>query len=240
MRKMTTAARPGRAGKGRGPFAPLLLAALLALSPGAALAQEIVLGRFSAGDLAGWKTKRFSGETSYRFVKDSEGGTVLEAISEGAASGLVLERKIDLTRTPILIWRWRIERPVNPPDERSRAGDDFAARIYFVAPGAGWISFHPDSIAYVWASRQPEGSSWPNPFTEKVRMVAVDSGAERAGQWRTHRRNMREDFRARFGRDITEITHVAIMTDSDNSKLSARAWYGDIRVAPAGPEDKTR
>ena len=236
MGKMTTVARVGR---GREPLAPLLLAALLALSPGAAVAQEIVLGRFSAGDLAGWKPKRFSGETAYRFVKDSEGGTVLEAISDGSASGLVLERRIDLTRTPILIWRWRIERPVNPPDERSRAGDDFAVRIYFGAPGAGWISF-PDSIVYVWASRQPEGSSWPNPFTEKVRMVAVDSGAERAGQWRTHRRNMREDFRARFGRDITEITHVAIMTDSDNSRLSARAWYGDIRVAPAGPGDKTR
>ena len=240
MRKMTTAAHLARAGKGRGLFAPLLLAALFTVSPGAALAQEIVLGRFSAGDLAGWKPKSFSGETAYRFVKDSEGETVLEAISKGAASGLVLERKIDLARTPILIWRWRIERPVDPPDERSREGDDFAVRIYFGAPGAGWLPLGPDAIAYVWASRQPEGSSWPNPFTEKVRMVAVDSGAERAGQWRTHRRNMREDFRARFGRDITEITHVAIMTDSDNSKLSARGWYGDIRVAPAGPGDKTR
>ncbi len=215
------------------------LVALLALAPGAPRAQEVALGRFSAGDLTGWRSKSFKGETRYRLVRDRGGEIVLEAVSEGAASGLVLERKIDLTKTPILIWRWRVERPVDPPDELSKEGDDFAARVYFIAPGAGMLSF-PDSVVYVWASRRPEGSSWPNPFTKKARMVAVDSGASHAGRWRTHRRNMREDFRRYFGRDITEVTHVAIMTDSDNSGLSARGWYGDIRVAPAGREDESR
>ena len=119
-------------------------------------------------------------------------------------------------------------------DELSKEGDDFAVRVYFLAPGAGWLSF-PDSVVYVWASRQPAGSAWPNPYTKKAHMVAVDSGAAHAGQWRAHRRNMRKDFKRYFGRDITEITHIAIMTDTDNSKLSARGWYGDIRVAPAGP-----
>ena len=211
-----------------------LFTALLTFAPGALCAQEIVLGRFSAGDLTGWEPKSFKGETRYRLAKDGGGETVLEAVSKAAASGLVLERKIDVTKTPVLIWRWRIERPVNPPDELSKEGDDFAVRVYFLAPGAGWLSF-PDSVVYVWASRQPEGSAWPNPYTKKAHMVAVDSGARHAGQWRIHRRNMREDFRRYFGRDITEITHIAIMTDTDNSKLSARGWYGDIRVAPAKP-----
>ena len=216
-----------------------VLAALLTLVPGVLQAQEIVIGRFSKGDLSGWEPKSFKGETRYRLTKDGGGETVLEAASSAAASGLFYERKIDLTKTPILTWRWRVERPVDPPDELSKRGDDFAVRVYFVTSGAGMLSF-PDSVVYVWASRQPEGSSWPNPYTKKARMVAVDSGARHAGKWRTHRRNMREDFRRYFGRDITEITHIAVMTDSDNSKLSARGWYGDIRVAPAGPEDKTR
>lgn len=208
---------------------------LLALATGVARAQEeIVLGRFSNGDLTGWESKSFEGETRYRLIKDGGGETVLEAVSNAAASGLVYERKIDLTKTPILIWRWRIERPVNPPDELSKEGDDFAVRVYFLAPGAGWLSF-PDSVVYVWASKQPVGSAWPNPYTKKAHMLAVDSGAKHAGQWRTHRRNMREDFRRYFGRDITGVTHIAIMTDTDNSKLSAKGWYGDIRVAPAGP-----
>ncbi len=210
------------------------LIALFTLATGPAQAQEVVLGRFSAGDLTGWEPKSFEGETRYRLTKDGGGETVLEAVSEAAASGLVYERKIDVTKTPILIWRWRIERPVNPPDELSKEGDDFAVRVYFLAPGAGWLSF-PDSVVYVWASKQPVGSAWPNPYTKKAHMVAVDSGAKHAGQWRTHRRNMREDFKRFFGRDITGITHIAIMTDTDNSKLSARGWYGDIRVAPAKP-----
>lgn len=211
------------------------LIALLALAPGLARAQEeIVLGRFSAGDLTGWEPKSFEGETRYRLVKEPGGATVLEAVSNAAASGLVYERKIDVTKTPVLIWRWRIDRPVNPPDELSKGGDDFAVRVYFLAPGAGWLSF-PDSVVYVWASKQPVGAAWPNPYTKKAHMVAVDSGAKHAGKWRSHRRNMREDFKRYFGRDIKEITHIAIMTDTDNSKLSARGWYGDIRVAPAGP-----
>ncbi len=207
---------------------------LVALAPGPLHAQETVLGRFSKGDLTGWQPKSFKGESHYHLTKDEGGETVLEAVSKAAASGLVLERKIDLTKTPILIWRWRIEHPVNPPDELSKEGDDFAARVYFIVPGAGWLSF-PDTVVYVWASRQPEGSDWSNPFTKKAHMVAVDSGVRHAGKWRTHRRNMREDFKRYFGRDITEISHIAIMTDTDNSKLSARGWYGDIRVTSAEP-----
>ncbi len=213
-------------------FLAAALGAALFCAPGAPRAEEIVLGRFSAGDLSGWEAKTFSGATTYRFARDEGGGTVLEAVSKAAASGLVLARRIDLTKTPILLWRWRVERPVDPPDEATRAGDDFAVRVYFVVPGARWYSL-PDSLVYVWASRMPEGSAWPNPFTPKAHMVALDSGTRHAGRWRTHRRNMREDFRRHFGRDVTEVTHLAIMTDTDNSGLSARGWYGDIRVAPA-------
>ena len=206
----------------------ILLLSVLA-GPGIAAAEEI--GRFSSGDLSGWTPKSFSGETSYRLIEEN-GAIILEAVSNGTASGLFYEREIDLAKTPILFWRWRVPAPVNPPDELSREGDDFAVRIYFVTPGEGWLSL-PQSVAYVWASRQPEGSSWPNPYTGNVRMVAVDSGSRHAGEWRIHRRNMREDFKSLFGRDIAEITHIAIMTDTDNSGLSARGWYGNISVEPA-------
>ncbi len=205
------------------------LTVCIAVCSGPAITGELVLGRFSDDDLSGWEAKSFEGDTSYRLV-EQDGRTVLEATSDGTASGLILERKIDLTATPVLRWSWRIAAPVNPPDETNREGDDFAARIYFVTPGDGFLSF-PDSIAYVWASNQPSGLSWPNPYTDKVQMYAVDSGVEYAGQWRHYRRNIREDFQALFGRDIVEITHIAIMTDTDNSGLSVQAWYGDISIA---------
>ena len=53
-------------------------------------------------------------------------------------------------------------------------------------------------------------------------------------QWRTHRRNLREDFRRLFGREVDELEGVAVMTDADNSGQRARAWYGDILLRAEG------
>ncbi len=208
----------------------LLAAALLAALP--LRAEPLVLGRFSAGDTGGWQLRHFEGETRYRIVED--GGTrVLEAESDGAASSFYLEREIDLAARPVLEWRWRVEAPLRVPDERIRAGDDFAARVYVVAPGEGLFAL-PVAISYVWSGSAPVGADWPNPFTAKVRMVAVESGPVHAGEWQSHRRNVREDFRRLFGREVGELEGVAVMTDTDNSRQRARAWYGDIVLREEG------
>ncbi len=208
----------------------LLAAVLLAALP--LRAEPLVLGRFSAGDTEGWQLRHFEGETRYRIVED--GGTrVLEAESDGAASSFYLEREIDLTARPVLEWRWRVEAPLRVPDERVRAGDDFAARVYVVAPGEGLFAL-PVAISYVWSGSAPVGADWPNPFTSKVRMVAVESGTARAGEWRSHRRNLREDFRRLFGREVDRLEGVAVMTDADNSRQRARARYGDIVLREEG------
>ena len=202
----------------------LAAAALLAALP--LRAEPLVLGRFSAGDTEGWQVRDFEGETRYRIVE--AGGTrVLEAESDSAASSFYLEREIDLAARPVLEWRWRIEAPLRVPDERVKAGDDFAARVYVVAPGEGLFAL-PIAISYVWSGSAPVGADWPNPFTSKVRMVAVESGSARAGAWRSYRRNVREDFRRLFGREVDELEGVAVMTDADNSRQRARARYGDI------------
>ena len=202
----------------------LLAAALLAALP--LRAEPLVLGRFSAGDTEGWQLRHFEGETRYRIVED--GGTrVLEAESDGAASSFYLEREIDLAARPVLEWRWRVEAPLRVPDERVRAGDDFAARVYVVAPGEGLFAL-PIAISYVWSGSAPVGADWPNPFTSRVRMVAVESGTARAGAWQSYRRNVREDFRRLFSREVGELEGVAVMTDADNSRQRARARYGDI------------
>ena len=195
----------------------------------AAYAQETTIGKFSEGDLSGWKPREFVGKTEYELTATG-GETVLEANSNSSASGLVKTQYIDLLKTPMLVWRWKIAQILESDlGERTKEGDDFAVRIYFVTPGSGLFSY-PDSVTYVWSSQQPEGSMWANPYTNKVRMMAVDSGPDFAGTWRTHRRNMREDFKILFGRDITKVSHIAIMTDTDNTGSSARSWYGDITV----------
>lgn len=220
------------------PFLPasVLLAtlacALAAPAPaGGAEIEPLALARFSQGDAEGWKVRRFEGETRYRIV-EIDGRKAMRADSAAAAASLYLEREIDIAARQVLEWSWRIERTVPAADERAKAGDDFAARVYVVAPGEGLFAL-PIAISYVWAGRARIGEDWPNPFTEKVRMVAVESGDARAGEWRNHRRDLRADFRRFFGRDVKRLEGVAIMTDADNTGGTARAWYGDILLRPA-------
>ena len=200
-----------------------LVAASL-LGWGAALA-DVAVGRFSAGDLAGWEEREFAGRTRYEVADDPDGtGRVLAATSASAASAFYLERRIDLEATPILSWRWKVEAPLPISDERSKRGDDFAARVYAVSRGFGLLR-RPLALTYVWANA-PVGSAWPNPFTARAVMVVVDSGP--GGGWRHHERDVRADFRRYHGKDVRRLDGIAIMTDTDNSGTEGRAWYGDL------------
>ena len=207
---------------------PCLLALLLAALP--AHAESLVLAWPSASDRGDWEIEEFEGETRYRVVK-IDGQRVLEANSNATASSLYLEREIDIAATPFLEWNWRIEKPLALDDERIKAGDDYAARVYVVAPGEGMFGL-PRAISYVWANQAEVGESWPNPFTSKVMMVAMDSGDAEAGTWRTHRRDVRADFLRLFEMEVDELEGIAVMTDSDNSGQSARAWYGELAFYP--------
>jgi hypothetical protein len=191
-------------------------------------ADSIPVGAFSSGDLSSWTEKSFKGQTRYELVEDQElSKTVVRAQTQGAASGRFKKVTVDLSRTPILRWSWKIEKPYTGIDEKTKAGDDFPARIYIVVE-RGFLGLSTKALNYVWAGKSPVGTSWPNPFTSQARMLAVNSGAAEAGKWVAHERNVREDLRAAFGEDVTEIHAVAIMTDGDNSGQQARSWYGDI------------
>jgi hypothetical protein len=198
---------------------------LLLIWAGLALAATtLMVGHFSAGDLQDWKTKSFVGETHYHLV-EQDGRRVLQADSKGTASGLYREITVDLERTPYLNWSWRVNNVLTGVDERTKAGDDYPARVYVVVSG-GLAFWRTRSLVYVWSSNQPVGSTWDNAFTRNVRTIAVRSG--NVAGWFHEKRNVRADFKRLFGDDIQQIDAVAIMTDTDNSGQAATAWYGDI------------
>lgn len=208
------------------PFQLFLACHLFAVP--AASAQTIVAGDFSSGNLGGWDAKSFTGHTVYQLIKDAASGkTVLQAETRGAASGRFRKIRIDLTKTPFLNWSWKIDKPYRDLDENTRGGDDFPVRVYVVAE-RGVFGLSTRALNYVWAANKAVGSTWPNPFTSQAMMLAVDQGVARAGQWVSHKRNVRDDLKAAFGEDFTRIDAVAVMTDGDNSGQEARAWYGDI------------
>ena len=187
----------------------------------------ILIGDFSHNTLAGWKEKKFSGNTRYQLVQQGD-RIVLQAEADASASGLFKEITVDLTTHPYLNWEWKIDKPHPPLAERTKAGDDYAARIYVVVKG-GLMFWKTRAINYVWASKEEKGSVWPNAFVGKNAMLlAVRSAADKPEFWYQEKRNVYEDLKEIFGEEIKTIHAVAIMTDSDNSKGSVAASYGDI------------
>lgn len=208
------------------------LTALLLAAAGPAQAAEaavVAVGRFSAGDLAGWEEKSFKGRTAYELVPD-QGRTVLKAQAQDSASALIKTLRLDLRRYPLLRWSWKVEGTVPQGDERSKAGDDYAARVYVVFPSP--LFWRTRAINYIWANHLPQGEFSPNVFSANAMMLAVRSGPGQAGQWLSEERDVLEDYRRLFGGEPPEMGAVAVMTDADNTGQKAVAYYGDISLAP--------
>jgi hypothetical protein len=207
-------------------FIKTIAACLLFFSVTATSDESHTQGKFSEGDLAGWEEKSFEGFSQYRFV-ETDKGKVLHASTNGKASGLFKEVPVDLTKTPWINWSWKIENTFKGNNERSKEGDDYAARIYVVVSG-GIFFWNTKALNYVWASHEPQGSTWPNAYTENARMLAVRTGDAQIGMWTNEKRNVREDLQSIFGEDITRIDVIAVMVDGDNTGQSATSYFGDI------------
>ena len=183
------------------------------------------IGSFAESGLAGWSEKIFKGETEYRIVEDT-GQKVLQAKSQGTASGLVFETEYDPKEYPVLSWRWKVANTLVKGDSRTKAGDDYAARIYVVFPH--WFFPKTRTLNYIWANQLPKGSYQISPFASNDMMIAEESGSDNVGQWLSVRRNIVEDYRRAFGEDPPKIGAIAIMTDTDGTGESAVAWYSEI------------
>lgn len=211
------------------------------------------VGKFSAASEGsalpeGWKPlifKKIEKQTVYRLVKDG-GATVVKAVSEASASGLTREIKINLAEYPIVQWRWKVANVLMKGDVTRRDGDDYPARLYVTFEyDAGKVGFFDKAmyeatrllygqypplgaINYIWESKAPKGTVASNPHVERVKMIVVESGAERLHQWVSEERNIYEDYKKAFGEEPPLISGIAIMTDTDNTGESATAFYGDI------------
>ena len=189
--------------------------------------------------------KRQARQTEYSLVED-EGRTVLRARAEASTSGIIRELRVDPRMHPIVAWRWKITRVLDRGDLATKAGDDFPARLYVTFDvaleslsagerfriGAARMLYGPDvpvaALCYVWDTKAPAGTFAPSAYTDRVRMVVVDSGPGNVGRWIAHERHVAEDFRRAFGADAPAINGVIVSTDTDNTGETAEAYYGDV------------
>ncbi len=185
-------------------------------------------------------------DTVYTLVRD-EGQTVLKAESVQSMSIMAYTVRIDLKKTPLLRWRWKIAAPVKGADMTKKSGDDYAGRIYVlfdypveklsfatraklkIGEALYGMKIPTAAINYLWDNRQPIGTWQDNTYTDRARMLVVESGSDKAGQWVTETRDVAADFRAAFGEEVPDVVVVALATDTDNTGEQATAWYGDIQ-----------
>ena len=189
-------------------------------------AGQTQLNILSLPSLEGWEENSFVGHTHYEVVQ-LDGAPALMATSHKSASGLARKQTIDLNKMPYLNWSWRVENVLHNVDERTKAGDDYPARVYVVISG-GLLFWRTRALNYVWSSNQPIGSVWPNAFTSNATLVALRSNDSPLHTWVTEKRNLREDIKRYLNIDADHINAAAIMTDTDNSGQAATAYYGDI------------
>lgn len=238
--------------------------AVLALPLGPACAQADVeltaVGHFSQhppGNAlpAGWQPYRLGknlGDTQYRLAS-VDGRTVLEARAESSASALVYPLRADATRTPWLSFSWRTERLIDKADMRTKAGDDYPARVYVIfdydisrLPAVDRVKLQmarsiwggqvpAAALCYVWEARQPVGYSGWSPYTNRLQMIVAESGSDRLGRWVHIARNVAEDFRAAFGEEPPPISAVVVAADTDNTRETARSWFGNITLSSQQP-----
>lgn len=175
-----------------------------------------------------------------------DGVTVLRVISDRSASSLAIAQRIDPATTPLLRWRWRVSNAVAGSDLRRKTGDDYAARVYvlFDLPAerlsvgdrmkitAARVLYGADlpaaALCYVWGTAQAAGESGWNAYSDRLRMIVVDSGNAHAGQWRAVVRDVAADFRAAFGDPVPAISGVALAADTDNTGERVEARFGDL------------
>ena len=194
-----------------------------------ALAENINIFKFTEQELSELDVRKVRGadnKTVYS-VGSNKNGNFLKAVADNAASGLGKEVKIDLNKTPFINITWKIEKDLQGINENSKKGHDFAARVFAVKK-TGATPLSNRAINYVFSSNNEIGFNSPSPYTKKSIDNVLASTNKNINEWVTVKANVKEDFKKFHNLDVKELSGIAIMTDTDNSKKSAVAYYQNI------------
>jgi len=196
---------------------------------GTGFANEIKVFNFTKDELANLEVRKVRGadnKTVYT-IGSNENGNFLKAVADNAASGLGKEVKIDLNKTPFINITWKIEKDLPGIKENTKKGHDFAARVFAVKK-TGATPLSNRAINYVFSSNNEIGSNSPSPYTKKSIDNVLASTKNNLNEWVTVKANVKEDFKRFHNLNVDELDGLAIMSDTDNSKMKAIAYYQNI------------
>ncbi len=190
---------------------------------------EVKVFEFTEKELSKLQVRKVRGadnKTIYT-LGSNDNGNYYKAIADNAASGLGKEIKIDLNKTPIINITWKIEKDLPGIKENTKKGHDFAARVFAVKK-TGATPLSNRAINYVFSSNSEIGFNSPSPYTKKSIDNVLATTKDNLNKWITVKANVKEDFKRFHDLDVNELDGLAIMTDTDNSKMKAVAYYQNI------------
>ena len=192
-------------------------------------ADRINIFEFTKAELVDLQVRKVRGadnKTEYS-VGSNDNGNYLKAVADNAASGLGKEVKIDLNKTPFINITWKIEKDLSGILENTKKGHDFAARV-FVIKKTGATPLSNKAINYVFSSNSDVGFNSPSPYTKKSIDNVLATTKENFNEWVTVKANVKKDFKKFHNLDVNELDGLAIMSDTDNSKLKSISYYQNI------------
>ncbi len=190
---------------------------------------EIKVFEFTEKELSELQVRKVRGadnQTIYS-VGSNDKGNYYKAIADNAASGLGKEIKIDLNKTPIINITWKIEKDLPGIKENTKKGHDFAARVFAVKK-TGATPLSNRAINYVFSSNSEIGFNSPSPYTKKSIDYVLATTKDNLNKWITVKANVKDDFKRFHNLDVNELDGLAIMSDTDNSKMKTVAYYQNI------------
>ena len=193
-------------------------------------AENITVFDFTNDELKTLKVRKVKGKTKWT-LGFNENGNYIKAEAEGTGSGLGKEILIDLNKTPFINITWKVEKDLSGIVENSKKGHDFAARV-FVVKKTGATALSNRAVNYVFSSNNSIGKNWRSPYTKKSIDYVLATTKNNLNEWVTVKANVKDHFKQLHNLDIEEIEGVAIMTDTDNSKLKAVSYYQNIYFSP--------
>ena len=192
-------------------------------------AENINLFEFTDNELQSLEVRKVRGadnKTKYS-LGSNKNGNYLKAVADNAASGLGKKIKINLNRTPFINITWKVERDLKGINEKSKKGHDYAARL-FVIKKTGATALSNRAINYVFSSNNNIGDNWPSPFTKKSIDYVLSTTKVNFNEWVTVKANVKKDFKKFHDLDVNELDGIAIMSDTDNSKMKSIAYFQNI------------
>jgi hypothetical protein len=190
------------------------------------LAEKVTVFDFTEDEFKTLQVKKVKGEITWR-LGSNEKGNFIKAEAEGKGSGLGKEVKIDLSKTPFINITWKVEKDLSGINEKTKKGHDYAARV-FVIKKTGTTMLSNRAINYVFSSNQNVDENWRSPYTKKSVDYVLSTTKENLDTWVTVKANVKDHFKKFHDLDVVDLTGVAIMMDTDNSKLKAISYFQNI------------